>query len=198
MPPEDMQDDARYPLRLVPAPEMWEWAKATFVAPGSPLENVVHSHLNFATIGIVWSNYPKKKQGQVVAGFCEMPPTAKGLGAGQREDFQLRSWFGQIPHFMITLDSVFWASYSDRNACALIEHELGHAGQAKDPWGTPRWNKKGPVFALAPHTVQEFDFCLERYGIDACAAGTREFLEAARRAPTMPEETIQIACGSCR
>ena len=197
MPTEDMQDPSRYPQRLVAAPEMWEWAKATFVARGSALENSVHAHLNFANVGVVWSNYPKKKQGRVVAGFCEMPPTAKGMGGGHREDFQLRSWFGSIPHFLITLDSVFWGEYGDRNACALIEHEMGHAGQAKDTWGTPRWNKKGPVFAMTGHTVEEFDFCLERYGVSACAMGTKEFLAAAQRAPTMEDDNIAIACGTC-
>lgn len=197
MPPEDMQDEGRYPERLVPAPDMWEWAKATFVVPGSPLENLVHSHLAFASVGIVWSNYPKKKQGRVVAGFCEKPPGAKGMGAGHREDYQLRSWFGGIPDFLITLDSVFWGQYGDRSACALIEHEMGHAGQVKDQWGVPKWKDKGPVFGIVSHTVEEFDFCLERYGVDACAAGTKEFLEVARRAPAMDEETVAIACGTC-
>ena len=41
---------------FVPAPEVWEWALATFVAREGALHNPEHAHLEFAHVGVLWTS----------------------------------------------------------------------------------------------------------------------------------------------
>lgn len=49
MPPEFEEGDD--PPSFIPAIELTEWAMATFIADGAPLENLDHRHLKSARIG---------------------------------------------------------------------------------------------------------------------------------------------------
>nr|WP_234710206.1 hypothetical protein [Sinorhizobium medicae] len=45
--------DARRSLAFIPAEDMPQWVKATFLDPSSPLHNEGHAHLAHAEIGFL-------------------------------------------------------------------------------------------------------------------------------------------------
>jgi hypothetical protein len=80
-----------------------------------------------------------------------------------------------------------------------VEHELGHAGQAKDEFGGPRFSRETgkPLFTMRPHDVEVFVFEAERYGVQHAAGKSAEFVAAANRPPTIAAASIAAACGAC-
>lgn len=197
MPPEGVFDALP---GFTPAPELAEWSRATFIEWGGALHNEEHEHLEQAALGFLWASALCEDKGRRVLGTCEI------VGQGQRKTWgaqrhavQITGWFNTLPDFIITIDATAALTLSDRGFCALIEHELYHAGQAKDDEGMPRFDKKSgrPAFTLRPHDIEEFVGVVARYGAaDHC---TREALiKAARAEPSVDDEDLWMACGTCR
>ncbi|WP_275593268.1 putative metallopeptidase [Rhizobium gallicum] len=82
-----------------------------------------------------------------------------------------------MPHFLLTFDAHYASTCSDAEFCALVEHELYHAGQERDAFGAPKFRRDGsPAFGLRGHDVEEFVGVVRRYGADA--AGIRAIVDA--------------------
>lgn len=180
-----------------PAPDLALWARETFIESGAPLQNLDHLHLQCASLGFLWTNARNTRQGRAVVGQCEIGrPNAMGAWARARAELQIRRWFGEIPDFILTFDVFHARECDDASFCALVEHELYHAGQARDAFGAPRFTKEGrPVFAMRGHDVEEFTGVVARYG--AAAAGVLPMIDAALGKPKIGPARIAGACGSC-
>jgi hypothetical protein len=186
--------------QFIPAPEIIEWARATFIDEGATLENSEHVHLRPAHIGALWTNVENAKRGLRVIGMAEpgMPQGAMGRWSKARAERQVVDWFGIVPDFLITLDAHWWMQASDAEACALVEHELYHCAQQVDDFGAPRFNKQTgrPVFGMRGHDVEQFVGVVRRYG--AGASGVQAMVDAANAPPEIAEVKIAQACGTCR
>ncbi len=181
-----------FPNLFVPAPEVTDWIRKTFVATDGALHNPDHGHLAGANVGVLWTNIPGRLRGRTAE--C---PRGGSSWVAQRGQFQLWEWFGCIPDFLITLDAPGAAALDDPSFCALVEHECYHCAQAVDEFGVPRETPDGdPIWRMRPHDVEQFTRVGERYG--ARAAGLEEMLAALLRGPTVAEAKIEIACGTCR
>jgi len=197
-PPEGMLDDLEAGDQFVAAPEIIEWARATFIDEGATLENIEHFHLRQASIGALWTNVANSKNGRSIVGQCELgDPMAMGKWAKAKARLQVKQWFGSIPDFILTFDAAYAMQASDIEWCALVEHELLHAAQDKDPWGQPKFSASTgrPSFTIRGHDVQEFTSIVRRYGADA--AHIREFVEAAMAKPEIGNVQVSHACGVC-
>ncbi|MBN9335060.1 MAG: hypothetical protein J0I64_16465 [Devosia sp.] len=195
-PPESIFENPAEPL-FAPAPDLIEWLQATFIANGAPLQNEDHKHLAWASLGALWTNVPNGRAGRRIIGQCEMglPPMNKWGRA--RVERQLLDWFGGLPDFVLTFDAEYARDCSDAEFMALVEHELYHAGQERDPFGAPKFRKNGaPAFAIRGHDVEEFVGVVRRYG--AGAAGVQEMVDAANARPEIADVKIALACGTCR
>lgn len=196
-PPIGIFDNDAEPL-FIPAPDLIEWARETFINDGAALQNEDHRHLQWANIGALWTNVPNGRQGRRVLGQCErgLPPMNKWGRA--RVERQLLDWFGQVPDFLLTFDAEYANDCGDAEFMALVEHELYHAAQERDAFGAPRFSKQTgkPIFGIRGHDVEEFVGVVRRYG--AAASGVQEMLDAANAGPTIAKVHIAQACGTCQ
>jgi hypothetical protein len=178
--------------------EWAQWIRYQFIEDETRLHNSDHSHLRFATIGILLTSAENKKQGKRVVGTAQMPRPKPGW-AGALAEWHQRRFFGIVPTFIITLDANYMLECSPGSLCALIEHELYHCGQAKDEFGFPKFSKKTgkPIFAMRPHDVEEFIGVTRRYGALSSAGGTAKLVEAANCAPIFDDvDVATICCGT--
>lgn len=181
-----------------PAPELTDWIFRTFILPGGALTNPEHGHLSHARLGALWATVPCVRRGVRAVGMAERPEARGHPWVAGRAEFQLEAWFGFVPDFLLTFDAVWWGEVSDATACALVEHELYHCGQARDRFGAPRFTKEGrPVFELRGHDVEEFVGVVRRYGAGAAAGRTAELVQAAALRPEVAAADIAGACGLC-
>jgi hypothetical protein len=184
--------------RFEPAPGLLEWLTSTFIADDGALANPDHAHLISARIGALWTNAPNSRHGRKIVGQCEFRPPGGSLGKWQRAraKAQLYGWFGGDLDFLLTFNAEYAATSSDSEFCALVEHELYHAGQARDEFGAPRFYKDSglPVFELRGHDVEEFVGIVKRYGADA--AHVAAFVAAAQTSDVQAER-VAAACGTC-
>lgn len=197
MPPEQMigsLDDI-----FVPAPDLAAWAMDTFIDEAGDLANTDHSHLQAARIGFLWTNVANNRKGRTVIGMAEpgAPQGAMGKWSRARAELQVRSWFGDVPDFIITLQAEWWVIADDAQRCALVEHELYHCAQDVDAFGAPKFSKTTgrPSFTMRGHDVEEFVGVVRRYG--AGASGVQEMVDAALAGPEITEADIASACGVC-
>jgi hypothetical protein len=190
MPPVDL-------VGFAPSPELLEWTLATFVDEGGELHNPDHSHLAHAKIGMVWAGWQSKIQGRVVLGQCEMIMGGGGRWSKLRGQYLLDTWFEDEIDFLITLYAPACLEMSDREFCALVEHELYHAGRKLDDYGNAVFDTQtgAPKFALRPHDVEEFVGVVERYG--ATSPALRTMAESIMAGPLFDDEPISHACGTC-
>lgn len=181
-----------------PAPELEAWARSSFIEDGAKLHNPDHTHLRFARLGFLWTNVPNGRGGRAIVGQCELGvPQAMGKWAKARAEQQLREFFGPAPvDFVLTFDAHYADKCGDAEFCALVEHELYHAGQARDVFGAPAFKKAGgPKFAMRGHDVEEFVGVVRRYG--AAAAGVQPLVDAALMGPKVARAAIAGVCGTC-
>lgn len=193
-PPEDMIEDTS--IRFEPAHDLLEWARSTFIDEAADLVNEDHAHLRVATIGMLWTNVPNGRHGRRIVGQCEMglPPANKW--SRSRVQLQLQQWFGDVPDFVLTFDAHYASTCSDVAFAALVEHELLHAGQERDPFGAPKFRRNGmPAFALRGHDFEGFVGIAARYGI--IEAGVQELMDALMKKPLFTAEQVGFCCGTC-
>ena len=184
---------------FIPDEVLAQWARATFIEEGAVLLNTDHAHLRFANIGFLWTRAEAVRRGHQILGQAEIFQPRGSPWAKARQAAQVRSWFGAIPDFLITLDATYCAGAEPAAFCALVEHELYHCGQAVDAWGLPRFNKTTglPAFCIRAHDVEEFVGVVERYGASAAGESALHLVEATRRGPTLAAATTQGVCGTC-
>ena len=192
-------DSATTATPVEPAHDLHDWLRAAFIDEGAPLLNEDHIHLRDARLGVLWCALPNESKGNTVVGLCEEASFIGNRWAKARWTQQIEGWFGSVPNFLLTFHADYADQCSDAAFCALVEHELYHAGQALDRWGSPRFSKMTglPVFALRGHDVEEFVGIVERYGVGNAAGKTAALVAAAGRAPIVCESDIAGACGTC-
>lgn len=196
LPPASVREEwPLQPNRFIPASDVSTWAIETFIAPDGPLANADHAHLESAFIGVVWTNVPNRHQQRCIVGMAEMPIATGGAWKRGRATQQLVEWFGREPDFVLTLYAPMLATVSDRDFCAVIEHELYHCAQATTVLGVPRFHKDGtPIYGIRGHDVEEFIGVTRRYG---ATGSVREIVEAAALRPLVVDSHLEIACGTC-
>jgi len=182
---------------FLPAPDFRDWIAASYLDEGAPLANVAHEHLRDAHLAVLWTDVENRRQMRRVVATAEMPSDKGGKWQVARAEQQRMEWFGYEPEFLLTFDAD-WAVYAtDREFCAVVEHELYHCAQALDEFGAPRFNKAAgrPVFAIRGHDVEEFVGVVARYG--AVSSDVRALLEVANEQPRLSDSVIAAACGTC-
>ena len=188
------------------APDNWfepcgdtaQWLRSTFVEDGAPLQNEAHWHLKAANIGVLWTNTEQNRQMRRIAATAEAPQPQGSKWVSERQKFQLRRWFGQVPDFVITFDRNCTEAMSLTQWCAICEHELYHCSYARDPFGAPKFRKDGnPRFALLGHDVEEFNGIVARYPLSALHPNIAKMVAAANAGPQIEIVRVQCSCGSC-
>lgn len=190
--------DPLSPVTFAPAPDLAQWARETFISEGSKLYNPDHAHLEHANIGFLWTLIPNSRQMRTVIGQCELGPPRSTMGkwAKARAELQLMEWFGEVPDFLITLDANYAIQSGDIEFCALVEHEMYHAGQERDAFGLPKFTQLGdPKYAIRGHDVEEFVGVVRRYGVTS--QSVRDMVDAANERPEVASVHIAQACGTC-
>lgn len=184
------------PGRFVPDEAFGCWIAATFVEDGGELYNPDHKHLQFATIGVLWTDIDQRKAQRTVIGQAElMPPMAMGKWQRERACQQVEEWFGGMPDFLLTFHAYAAHTMDDVSFCALVEHELYHCAQKTDEFGAPKFGSDGrPSYAIKGHDVEEFVGVVSRYGMNPDVA---RMVEAAKSGPSMPRLNVARACGTC-
>src|SRR5437879_12959550 len=87
-----------------PAPDLIEWARATFIDDDAPLLNEEHAHLAHASLGFAWTTVANSRGGLRIVGQCEiMPPMAMGQRAEARREQHIEARFGHVPDFLSPL-----------------------------------------------------------------------------------------------
>jgi Putative phage metallopeptidase len=185
-----------------PAPELRDWALATFIGDGSDLANPDHSHLRFARVAWLWTNQAYTRQGRKVAGRAEQVQTPANKWTKGQRDQQLREWFGtwwsgQAPDFLVIIDACVAASLSDVDFCALIEHECYHMAQSRDEYGAPEFYASSglPKLSIRAHDVEEFVGVIARYGAGV-SANVDRLVKAALDGPSVGAASVAAACGT--
>jgi hypothetical protein len=184
-------------LGYAPAPELADWARAVFIDDAGPLRNVEHEHLQRCTIGFAWAAEENSRNGRRILGLTElMPPMAMGKWQKGRAAQLMTDWFGAMPDFLITIDTVA-ASFDDASFCALVEHELYHCAQATDAYGMPKFHRDSgePMWGVRAHDVEEFVGVVARYGTEA--TGTAELVKAGSGKALVAVADVSMACGTC-
>jgi len=197
---------------IIPAPELAEWARSTFIDRGGPLFNPDHEHLEFASILWLWAYPENVKARRVVLGDCSIPSPPMTGGTWGRAAYwqQIEAWTREMtpavpgdpvsrPDFVIRIYAPGWLEAEHLGACALVEHELYHAGQDVDENGDPAFVASTglPKFAIKGHDSEEFVGVVRRYGAGACADGTPGLVAAASREREIDRAAVASACGSC-
>ncbi|WP_434648334.1 putative metallopeptidase [Pseudomonas sp. D1-2] len=198
MPPAALLDLSDLPglgMRLVPAPEVWEWLQAEILANTGSIYTSDHAHLLDADVRVMWASSSLNKQGRTVLGQAELVAFRAGGWQKARMEQQMRDWFGDVPSFIITLAADYCAQCSDLEFCALIEHELYHLAHATDKYGQPAFTQDGkPKIKLRGHDVEEFVGVVRRYG---ATPDVQALVDAANNPAEVGKLNIARACGTC-
>ncbi len=198
-PPEDLTTFSEIEMadRFIPAPDVLDWLRDTFLDVGSELFNADHAHLRDAKLGILWTNCDNSRNMRSVIGQAElMPPMAMGKWQRALAMQQVEEWFGGMPDFLITFSAPAAHGMDDASFCALVEHELYHCAQKMDEFGMPKFKQDGtPSFAIRGHDVEEFVGVVARYG--AIDPGVAAMAEVAKHKPLIGAASIAGACGTC-
>ncbi|MGL2989779.1 putative metallopeptidase [Acinetobacter nosocomialis] len=203
-PPQDLIDKAEEDeaIRLAPAPDLMNWVITNFLTIGGPLHNPDHDHIaellhdNEEFLACAWASSACMAKKRMVLGQCEKVMFNQGGWKKARQEQQMRDWFGYVPVYLITIDASYCEQATDRDFCALIEHELYHIGVERDEDGEALYSDMTglPKHYLAGHDVEEFVGVVKRWGADE---SVKRLLEVAKQAPFVSEVNISKCCGTC-
>ncbi|MEN8271669.1 putative metallopeptidase [Acinetobacter baumannii] len=203
-PPQELIDkaDEEEAIRLAPAPDLMNWVIANFLTIGGPLHNPDHDHIaelihdNEEFLAFAWASSACVAKKRMVLGQCEKVMFNQGGWKRARQEQQMRDWFGYVPVYLITIDASYCDQATDRDFCALIEHELYHIGVERDEDGDPLISEMTglPKHYLAGHDVEEFIGVVKRWGADE---SVKRLIEVAKQAPFVSDVNISKCCGTC-
>ncbi|MDB4952070.1 MAG: hypothetical protein JWM27_4719 [Gemmatimonadetes bacterium] len=200
MPPQHLWEPG---LGFARAAHLEEFVRAEFLTRGGLFFDAEHGHLSGASVGFLWASSAHVDKGSTKAGIAQLirqgEPRKWTVAA---RAVWLQGMFGPaLPTFLITLSAPVWARYDDRQAFALVDHELCHCAVAKDEYGAPRFSDGTgqPVWCTRPHDHEGFVGTVDRWG--AGAAGAAPLVSAALRAPRfawVPGSHLDVykACGT--
>lgn len=195
MPPLSLIEDFHGYTKLIPAPEVFEWASQQILSADGLLHNADHGHLIDADIRFMWASSAFTKKGRTVLGQAEEVAMRAGGWQKARMEQQMHEWFGGVPGYIITLAADFCAQCTDLEFCALVEHELYHIAQLTDEFGAPAFTREGlPKLTMRGHDVEEFVGVVRRYG---ASSDVQELIDAAAERPEVAKIDIARACGTC-
>ncbi len=184
--------------RFQPAEGVWQWIADEILSEQGRIHNPDHAHLIDADLRILWAPSAFSKQMRTVIGQAEQVMIRAGGWQKERQEQQLREWFGDVPAFIITLAADYCAQCSDAEWCALVEHELYHVAQALDEFKNPKFRKDGaPVLTIRGHDVEEFVGVVRRYGAGDPGGAIARLAAAARGQPEVSHSSVAGACGTC-
>ncbi len=185
-------------FQIEPSPELAAWLKDTFVVEGAALENPDHCHLSKVDLVCMFTNVEYIDGGMPIVGMAEiMNVNGKPWAKAEKTD-HLCLMHGNVPQARIWIYAPYWAACSDASACATGEHEMYHYAHKRSREGDLLFDDfDRPVLTKRAHDVEEFVGVMERYGVDACAGKSREFVEAAKREPLIAADKIAAACCAC-
>ena len=116
-----------------------------------------------AVILFLLRTQPKVKAQRIILGEMCLPRfqgTLAPLGV-----WLLAKVCGELPDYIMVLDSEWWTQADPITREALVFHELKHAAIKVDKEGEPRFNDAGtPLWDLLGHDIEEFDAVVRRYG----------------------------------
>lgn len=141
-----------------------------------------HKHIaeNEIQVGYLMRLDAKIKGGKQELGSVH---ETKSMFQGGFKDLGLQllgNMLGHVPQFLMVLDHEWWQQASDRDAEALVWHELCHIQHALDKFGAPRFDLDGlPVYKVHEHDVAAFRSEVERYG--AWTPDLKDFLISAKK-----------------
>ncbi|WP_095118669.1 putative metallopeptidase [Pseudomonas sp. Irchel s3f10] len=191
----ELSDLSELGIRLLPAPEVWEWLQAEILADTGSIHNEDHAHLIDADVRVMWASAAFTKKGRTVVGQAEQIAFRAGGWQKVRMEQQMMDWFGDVPAYIITLAADYCAQCSDADFCALVEHELYHIAQATDQYGAPKFTQEGlPKLEMRGHDVEEFVGVVRRYG---ASPQVQELVDAANNPAEVGNMNIARACGTC-
>ncbi|MFV5376489.1 putative metallopeptidase [Acinetobacter calcoaceticus] len=203
-PPTDFIDqaDEEEAIRIVPAPDLKNWVVANFLTLGGPLYNPDHDHIaellhdNEEFLACAWASSACVAKKRMVLGQCEKVMFNQGGWKKARQEQQMRDWFGYVPVYLITIDASYCDQATDRDFCALIEHELYHIGVERDEDGEPLYSDMTglPKHYLAGHDVEEFIGVVKRWGP---SENVKRLIEVAKNPPFVSDLDISRCCGNC-
>ncbi|OXS91445.1 putative metallopeptidase [Acinetobacter baumannii] len=203
-PPTDFIDqaDEEEAIRLTPAPDLKKWVVANYLTIGGPLHNPDHDHIaelihdNEEFLAFAWASSACMAKKRMVLGQCEKVMFNQGGWKKARQEQQMRDWFGYVPVYLITIDASYCDQATDRDFCALIEHELYHIGVERDEDGDPLISEMTglPKHYLAGHDVEEFVGVVKRYGP---SKNVKRLIEVAKNPPFVSNLDISKCCGNC-
>lgn len=184
--------------KFAPAPDVLEWLRAEILAADGALHNPEHLHLLDADLAVLWAPWPAEKQGRSVIGTAEEVAFRCSAWQRERQEQQMREWFGHIPDYLITLAAGYCLTCSDVEFCALVEHELYHVGQRRDAFDQPAFTKDGqPKLFIRGHDVEEFVGVVQRYGVGDPNGALARLAAAARGQPQVGRVAVNGVCGTC-
>jgi hypothetical protein len=172
--------------------EVETWARRLFIDGAreqalTPFWNSDHEHLKSAFVGVLWTNVPFSRGSEgatEVLGQCRIPSFKGDKWSIAFQKAQYIHTFGMMPDFIITLFGPHCAIASDREFCALVEHEYYHAGQKRDEFGEPMFGKDDkPKWAMRQHDIEQLTPITGRYG--PMSDGERLFMRTAFGRPSL-------------
>ncbi|WP_445405981.1 putative metallopeptidase [Acinetobacter pittii] len=203
-PPTDFIDqaDEEEAIRIIPAPDLKKWVISNYLKIGGPLHNPDHDHIaellhdNEEFLACAWASSACVAKKRMVLGQCEKVMFNQGGWKKARQEQQMRDWFGYVPVYLITIDASYCDQATDRDFCALIEHELYHIGVERDEDGEALYSEMTglPKHYLAGHDVEEFIGVTKRWGADE---SVKRLVEVAKQAPFVSDVNISKCCGTC-
>lgn len=203
-PPQELIDKAEEDeaIRLAPAPDLMNWVTTNFLTIGGPLHNPDHDHIaellhdNEEFLAFAWASSACVAKKRMVLGQCEKVMFNQGGWKKARQEQQMRDWFGFVLTYLITIDASYCDQATDRDFCALIEHELYHIGIERDGDGEIIYSDHTglPKHYLAGHDVEEFIGVVKRWGANE---NVKRLIEVAKNPPFVSDLDISKCCGNC-
>ncbi len=197
LPPDEIMEITGSNLFL-PARELMSWIDWAYLDEDGPLFTEDHQHLPQGEIACLWTNAEYISKGRKIIGQADRPGAGNSWTSA-RSAYQLETWFGYAPPFLITLDALACAGMDNASFAALVDHELYHCAQATDRFGQPAFDDATgkPRYCMKGHDVEEFVGVVRRFGIEAAGEMATDLVLAAAQPPLIAPAELARSCGTC-